>query len=70
MSAARRMLLAGGMWLLASTTFMHCECGESHFAPPMLEVDSTVLLFEDVAVGWPQTRILTISNKGGSGLTL
>lgn len=70
MSSARRRLFLGAVWLLSATGLVHCECGESHFSPPMLQVDTTVLLFEDVAVGWPQTRILTIYNKGGSGLTL
>lgn len=56
--------------LLGSGPLVNCECGGDHFAGPQLEVDKTALKFDEVAVGYPQTRLLHISNIGGSGLTL
>ena len=57
--------------LLCSGPLLNCECSEpDRFGPPQLQVDATVLQFDDVAVGYAQTRILQISNMGGSGLLL
>jgi hypothetical protein len=56
--------------LLGSGPLWNCECEEEHFAPPQLKVDKTVLTFEDVAVGYPQKRILVVQNTGGTALTL
>ncbi len=57
--------------LLCSGPLLNCECSEpDRFGPPQLQVDATVLQFDDVAVGYAQTRILLVSNLGGSGLLL
>jgi len=56
--------------LLCSGPLVNCECGGDRFGAPQLEVDKTSLKFDDVAVGYPQQQILTITNLGGSGLTL
>jgi len=56
--------------VLCSGPLTNCDCGGEHFADAQLEVDNTSLKFDDVAVGYPQTRILRISNIGGTGLRL
>ena len=56
--------------LMGFSPLWNCECEEGHFAPPQLKVDKTVLTFEDVAVGYPQKRILVVQNTGGTALTL
>ncbi|RME28257.1 MAG: hypothetical protein D6806_03200, partial [Deltaproteobacteria bacterium] len=63
------MIAALGVLALGGQPWQ-CECEETGFAPPKLEVDKTALLFEGVAVGYPQTRVLTVFNKGGVGLSL
>jgi hypothetical protein len=61
-------------WLLLVllyTALVQCDCGEEGLGgSPQLEVDSSILQFTDVAVGYPQTRILQISNTGRAGLVL
>ncbi len=68
--SAHKLALTLILVLLGSGPLLNCECGGDHFAGPQLEVDSTVLKFDQVAVGYPQTRLLHVSNIGGSGLTL
>jgi len=56
--------------ILCSGPLYNCECESEHFLPPQLEVEPTVLQFDDVAVGYPQERTLTITNLGKTGLLL
>ncbi|MBN2497592.1 MAG: choice-of-anchor D domain-containing protein [Deltaproteobacteria bacterium] len=56
--------------LLCSGPVLDCECDEQIGGRPELEVDKTALQFDQVAVGYPQTRSLVVSNAGRVGLTL
>jgi hypothetical protein len=49
---------------------VNCECDEPFSGGPELEVSTTALQYNDVAVGYPQTQVLVISNIGLAGLTL
>jgi hypothetical protein len=68
--ASSKFLLLAMTVVLCSGPLYNCECGGEHFLPPQLEVDQTVLQFNDVAVGYPQERILRIGNLGKTGLSL
>ncbi len=54
--------------LLCAGPVINCECDSGLDGRPELEVDLTALQFDDVAVGFPQIRVLTISNVGRAGL--
>ncbi len=54
--------------LLCSGPVLNCGCDEPFTGRPQLVVDKTVLQFDDVAVGWPQTRTMTVANDGRIGL--
>jgi hypothetical protein len=56
--------------VLCSGPLYNCECSDDRFLPPQLEVEPTVLQFDDVAVGYPQERTLKITNLGKTGLLL
>jgi hypothetical protein len=72
MRASRRIartLLSLGLVVVCSGPVFNCECDEGNrIEPPELVVDKTVLQFDNVAVGYPQTRVLKISSTGGVGL--
>jgi len=56
--------------VLCSGPLYNCECDEIDYAYAQLEVEPTILQFDDVAVGYPQERTLIISNIGRVGLRL
>jgi len=68
--ASSKAVLVAITVILCSGPLYNCECDDEHFLPPQLEVEPTVLQFDDVAVGYPQERTLKITNLGKSGLLL
>ena len=64
-----RQLGVALLMLVAAGPVLHCECEDQSFSGvPMLRVDNTVLQFEHVAVGYPQSQVLNIWNDGKKGL--
>jgi hypothetical protein len=68
--ASSKTVLLAITVILCSGPLYNCECEGEHFLPPQLEVEPTVLQFDDVAVGYPQERTLKITNLGKTGLSL
>ena len=68
--ASSKAVLLAVTVILCSGPLYNCECENEHFLPPQLEVEPTILQFDDVAVGYPQERTLKITNLGKIGLLL
>jgi hypothetical protein len=68
--ASLKAVLLAIIVILCSGPLYNCECEEKDYAYAQLEVVPTVLQFDDVAVGYPQERTLTITNMGRVGLRL
>ncbi len=63
-----RILLGMGLFALLSGPLFNCQCDEGFRGRAELLVDRTILQFDDVAVGYPQTMTLKISSGGNVGL--
>jgi hypothetical protein len=68
--ASSKAVLLAITVILCSGPLYNCECDEVDYTYAQLEVEPTILQFDDVAVGYPQERTLTIGNLGRVGLRL
>ncbi len=64
----RNLLSAMIVVVLCSGPVWNCDCGHDIGGRPEMVVDKTVLQFEEVAVGYPQTRTLAIDSVGRVGI--